>query len=107
MLKVAHLTDGGITILEDQSNFTRREFNMGIFSLLRHQLTIGACAAHNLATLSHLQFDIVNQGPRWNVPEWKGIPRFDVSGRARDHCISHFQLIRSKDIPFFTIRVVK
>ena len=107
MLEVAHLTDGGITILEDQSNFTRREFDMGIFPLLRHQLTIGACAAHNLATLSYLQFDIVNQCPRWDVSEWKGIPRLDVSGRARNHSVSHFQLIRSKDIPFFTIRVVK
>ena len=107
MLKVAHLTDGGITILEDQPNLTRRELDMGIFPLLRHQLAIGTCAPHDLTTLSYLQFDIVNQRPCWDVSERKGIARFDVSSRARDHFISHFKLIRSKDITFLTILVVK
>jgi len=67
MLKVADLTDGGITILEDQSDFTGREFDMGIFPLLCHQLTIASGAADDLAALSHLQLDIMNQRACRNI----------------------------------------
>jgi len=44
MFKVAHLTNGGITFLKDQSDFARGEFDMGIFPFLRHQLAGGSCA---------------------------------------------------------------
>jgi len=67
MLKIADLTDGGKTILEDQSDFTRREFDMGIFPFLGHQLTISSGAADDLATLSYLQLDIMNQNACRNI----------------------------------------
>ena len=67
MLKVADLTDGGITILEDQSNLTGGKFDMGLFPFLCHQLTRASGAADDLATLSYLQLDIMNQNACRNV----------------------------------------
>ena len=89
MFKVAHLTDGGITILEDQPNLARRKLDMGIFPFLRHQLTIGSCAPDDLATLSDFQFDVMNQRASGNISEGKGIARFDIGCRACDHLISN------------------
>ena len=69
MFEIAHLADGGIAILKDQPDFAGGEFDMGIFSFFRHQLAIGSCAPNNLPPLSHLQFDIMNQGSSRNISE--------------------------------------
>jgi hypothetical protein len=80
---------------------------MGILSLLGHQLAITPCASNDLATLSHFQFDIVNQRARRDVPERQGIARFNVSRRACDHLFAQLKLRGCEDIPFLPIRIVK
>ena len=107
MLKVADLTDGGITILEDQSDFTGREFDVGIFPLLCHQLTIGSGAPDDLATLAYLQFDIMNQRPCWNIAQGESIAGLNISRRAGDHAVSNPDLGRGKDISFLSVCIVK
>ena len=79
MLEVAHLADGGITILENQPNFTRGKLDMGIFTFLGDQLSIGARSTGKLATLAQFQFDIMNQRARRDITKGKGVAGFDVS----------------------------
>src|SRR5512139_824549 len=61
MFEITHLANSRVTILEDQPDFTRGEFDVGIFSFLRHQLASPSCTPDDLTALSHLQLDIVNQ----------------------------------------------
>jgi hypothetical protein len=78
MLKIAHLADGGIAILEDQSDFPRWEFDMSILPLFCHQLATGSCTSNDLTPLPYFQFDIMNQRARRDISEGKGIPRFNI-----------------------------
>jgi hypothetical protein len=107
MLEIAHLTDRGIAVLDDESNFAGWEFDMSILSFLGHQLTRSACASHDLPTLSDLQFDIVDQRAGRYVSKGESIPRLDVSRRACHHLVSYPELIRSQNITFLSIRIVK
>jgi hypothetical protein len=107
MFEVAHLANGGITILKDQPDFTRGEFDMGVFSFLRHQLARGPCAPNDLAALSHFQLDIVNQRTCRDISEGQGIARFNIRRLAGDHLLSNPQLRRGEDISFFPISIVK
>ena len=107
MLEIAHLTDGGITILEDQPDFTGRKLDMGIFPFFRHQLTISSCAPDDLATLSHFQLDIMNQRASGNIAQGKGIAGFDIGRRASDHLIPRSKLGGGKDISLLPIGIVK
>ena len=107
MFKIAHLANGGITILEDQSDFTRGKFDMGIFPFLRHQLAIGSCAPDDLATFSHFQLDIVNQCTCRDISEGQGIARFNIRRRACDHLLPNLQLRRGEDISLLPIDIMK
>ena len=80
---------------------------MGILSFLGHQLTITSCTSDDLATLSHFQFDIVNQRACRDVTQGKGIARFDVSRRACDHLYPYVKLRRSENIPLLPIDIMK
>jgi hypothetical protein len=107
MLEITHLTDRSITVLDDESNFARWEFDMSILSLLGHQLTRSACASNDLPTLSDFQFDIVYQRARRYVSKGKSIAGLDVGRRTCNHLVSYPELIRSQDIAFLSIRIVK
>jgi hypothetical protein len=107
MFNIAHLADCGIAILEDQSDFTRGKFNMCIFPFLRHQLAIGSSAPDDLSTFPHLQLDIMDERPRRDISEWKGITRFDICRGARDHPVSDAQPEGCQDISFLSIGIVK
>ncbi len=67
MFEVAHLPDGGITILKDESHLTRGEFKMGIFPFLCHQLTRRPSTPDDLTSLSNFQLNIVNLCSRGNI----------------------------------------
>src|SRR3989337_1620434 len=95
---IAHLTDGSITILEDQPNLPRRKLNMGISSLFRHQLSIGSRAAYDLTPFSSFQLDVMNQRSSRNISQRKSIARLNIGCRACHHLIGHFELRRCKDI---------
>jgi hypothetical protein len=107
MFNIAHLTDGGITILEDEPHLTGREFNVGVLTFLGHQLTGRPCAPNNLAALSHFQFDIVNQCACGDVTERESVARFNVCGWTCDHRVSHLEFVRSKDVTSLAVRIVK
>ena len=87
MLKIAHLAYGRIAILKDQPDFTRREFDMGVFSFLRHQLAGGSRAPNDLPSLSHLQLDIVDECAGRNIAEGQGIAGSNIRCRACDHLL--------------------
>lgn len=106
MFEVADLADGGITILKNQPDFARGEFNMGILSFLCHQLAGSSCAPDNLTSLSHFQLDIVNQCACWDISQGQGIAGLNICGRACDHLLTHMKLRRGEDIPLFAIIIV-
>ena len=106
MFEVAHLANGGVTILKDQPDFARGEFDMGIFSFLRHQLAGGSCAPNDLTTLSHFHLDIVNQCARRDISKGQGIARFNIRCWACDHLPPNLQLRRGEDISFLPIGVM-
>jgi hypothetical protein len=107
MLKVAHLANGGITVLENQPDLTRGKFNVGIFPLLRHQLAITSCTPDDLATLSRFQLNVMDQGACRDVSERQGIAWFNICCRACDHSISGLKLGRGKDISLLSIGIMK
>ena len=107
MFEVAHLANGGVTILKNQPDFTRGKFDMGIFSFLRHQLAGGSCAPNDLATLSHFQLNIVNQRACRDISEGQGIARFNIRYRACDHLLPDLKLRRGEDISLLPIGIMK
>jgi hypothetical protein len=107
VLQGTHLTNGGITILQNQANLTRRQFDMSIFSFLSNQLPIGSCGPGQLTPLPYLKLNIMDQRSCRNIPQWKGIARLDIGRWACDHAIAHVNFRGSQDISFFTVRVVE
>ena len=107
MFEVADLANGGITILKNQSDFARGEFNMGILSFLCHQLAGGSCTSDNLASLSDFQLDIVNQCACWDISHGQGIAGLNICGRAGDHLLTHMKLRRGEDVSLLPIGIVK
>jgi len=107
MLDMAHLTNGGITILENQPDLSGRKFDMGVLPLLRHQLTRSPRTTDDLSAFSYLQFDVVDEGPRWNIAKREGIARLDVGCGACDHFIPYLDLGRGQNISFLSVGIVE
>jgi hypothetical protein len=107
MFQVTHLANGRVTILENQADFTRGKFNMGIFPLFGDQLTIRPCTSDDLSSLSQFQLDVVNQCTRRNISEGKGIPGFDIRCGTRNYPVPCLQLGRREDIPFLSVDIVE
>src|SRR4030042_506258 len=107
MLKVTHLPDRGVTILQHQTNFAGGKLDMGVLSLLRHELAEASRAPNDLAALSGLQFDIMDQGTRRDIAEGKGIAGFDVSRGAGNHLIPDPEVGWGKDVPLLAIDIMK
>jgi hypothetical protein len=107
MFEVAHLANGGITLLKDQPDFTRGELDMGILSFLRHQLAGASGAPNDLTPFSDFQLDIMNQCAGRNISEGQGIAGSNIRRWACDHLLPNPQLRRGKDISFLPIGIVK
>ena len=107
MFEVAHLADGGITILKDQPDLAGRKFDMGILSFLGHQLAGGSCASNNLPPFSHLQLDIVNQCAGRDISKGQGVAGFDIRCRTGNHLLAHLELRRGEDVSLLPVGIVK
>jgi len=76
VLRVADLADGRITISIHLADFTRRQTNLRVTFVARHQRRRAARRTHHLAATTRRQFDIMDRDADRNGLERKRIGRF-------------------------------
>jgi hypothetical protein len=82
MIRIAKLTDCGLTLEQYHPNFPGWQLDKCVPVLFGHQLSGGSGASDNLSTFSNAQFNVVYKRTERNITQRKGIARFNVGLRS-------------------------
>src|SRR5690625_5039625 len=106
MLGIPDLTDRRHALLPNHPDLARGETEGDIIALLGDYLCPCPGGADDLSTLLRLELDIVDDGPEWDLCEWKGIAEPHITRRTTDHHNPLPQATGMEAIPLLTIEVV-
>jgi hypothetical protein len=106
VLNVPYLTDGGPALPMKLAQFTRRELEHRILTLLAYNLGRISCAVHKLAPFAWLKLDIVYQSSRGNEFQRQSIPGLYIDTLTRLYGITQLDLQRSEYIALLSISIM-
>src|SRR5512145_1942371 len=107
MVEIADLSNGRVTDLADQANFTGGHAHLRKIAFLGEQLRRATRRADHLATTSLTDLDVVDQRTNGDVGDWKRITGTDLGSRASHDGVADFEIDRCNDVALFAIGVVQ
>ena len=107
VVEVRDLADGRAAVEVDLADLRRRQANLGVLAVLRHQRRGSAGGANELAALALAQLDVVDEGAEGDEAERERVARLDVSVPARDDLVADLDAVGSKDVALLAVQVVE
>jgi hypothetical protein len=106
MIEISNLTDGCITNLANQADFTGGHTYLGKVTFLSEQLSSTASRTDELAAAPAGNLDVVDQSTDRDVCNRQRIPGADF-GRGTGHdCIANLEIERGDNVALLAIRIV-
>src|ERR1700739_4179883 len=107
MLRVSDLADRRVTVLIDPANFARRQTDLSITRVTRHQSRRAARRTNHLPTTTGCQFNIMNGMADRNCLERQRVADFRRSRRATGNLLAYLDTRRSDNITLFAVRILE
>ncbi len=106
MLFIADLTDGRMAGEQDKTSLSRRQSNLSVFALFRHQLSAHSGGSNKLSAFSKVKLDVVNDRSDRNRANRQTVSGPDVSSLARNDLVALFQVDGRKDVSLLAILIL-
>src|SRR5437588_6239584 len=103
VLRVPDLANGRIAVFVDSADFARRQADLGIAFIARHESRRAPCGTNHLRATAGENLDIVNRQTDGNIPERKTVAGFGRGSRSADDFCANGQAIGSNDVALFAI----
>src|SRR5262249_22624234 len=104
---IAYLPDCGIAILVDPSNLARRQANLGVAFVARHERGGPARGAHHLGASARNHLDIMNRQAHGDSPERQAVAELRWRSRAAEQLGADLQAVGSDNIGLFAVLVLE
>lgn len=107
MVEIPNLSHRCPTADMHPANLTRGQLDLGILTLLGHELRGGTGAACQLSPFSRSQLDVVNDRSKGNVNEWQTVSSHNIDAAPGHDRIAGTYSLGCQNVAFFPIHVVK
>src|SRR5450432_210381 len=107
VVRVRHLTDGRVAVEVDHADLARRQADLRVVAVFRHERRRGARRADELAALPLLQLDVVDHRAEGDVAERHRVAGLDVGVAAGDDLVADLHAVGRQDVALVAVDVVE
>jgi hypothetical protein len=106
-INVTHLADGGVAFFAEHPHFTGGQFQSDKFPFFGLNLSFRSSAPNYLTTSTGGEFYVMDFCTERKIAQWQGIANFQRRFGSSNDWVANFQAIRMKNIPLFSILILK
>jgi len=104
---VTDLSQGGVTLPTNETDFRRRQLESHVVPFLGHDLGTGPCRADHLATTTCVKLNVVNAGAKRNGGEGESVAYLNRAFGTGDDGLADSNASGRQDVALFAIAVIE